>query len=177
MLASGWESVPGSLFGDDLNIPTETIPLEKTNIKERNSETRWTLHEYHFHILTSLLPALLRQPPERNIRVISLISPTYSTALPALEGKPTALVSPVQVAGAKSITALLLMRQFQRIFDTLSAAALKQVKEVPGADGEVKKKVEGVQSNIMVLRVVMPWTREEIVWGSEPTDRLWRRIL
>ena len=66
------------------------------------------------------------------------------------------------------------MKQFQLIFDTLSAAALKKVKEVPSTDGSVKKRKEdGVRSNIMVLRVVMPWTRGEVLRGALGVDASW----
>jgi hypothetical protein len=134
-------------------------------------EKHWTVHEYHFHILHSLLPSLLRQPPERNIRIISLVSPTISAALPTLLGKP-AKNDKAQIAGAKGITTLLFGRHFQLILDTLAAAALKKVKEVPTVEGDgvMKKKEEGVGSNIMDLNVIMPWTRDEILrglWGAQ----------
>ncbi|ORX35052.1 hypothetical protein BD324DRAFT_633748 [Kockovaella imperatae] len=169
VFASGWESVPSTIWSNDDELLDQSQGGKK--------ETRWTLHEYHFHILTSLLPSLIRQPPERNIRVISLISPAFAAALPALEGSKKPLESSIQIAGAKSITVLLLMKHFQLIFDTLSAAALKKVKEVPSSNGTLKKKQEGVRSNIMVLRVIMPWTREEFTWGSEPGDPFLKKLL
>ena len=167
ILGGGWE-VPS---------PSSAPPASALDEVDVKQEKKWTLHEYHFHFLTSLIPQLLRQPPERNIRIVSLVSPTYSSALPTLLGKPAKTNSTVQISGAKSITTMLLMQHVQLILDLLSAAALNQVKEVPDPDGVVKRRQQGVQSNVMSVSVIMPWAREEVVRGTLGVDQTWWKWL
>ena len=187
VLGSGW----GVGEPDFIDDPTDSAPTgfaptgsastrgtgDDTGVK---AEKRWTVHEYNFHILHSLLPALLRQPPERNIRIISLCSPTISAALPTLLGKQ-ARQDAAQIAGAKGITTLFFNVHFQLICDTLSAANLEKVKEVPvpdperGMESKMKKREEGVGSNIMNIGVVMPWTRDEVVRGWLDVQASWLR--
>jgi hypothetical protein len=136
------------------------------------SEKPWTTHQFHFHLLTSLLPYLLRAPAERNIRIISLIPPTWAAALPALQGKPTR-DSPVEFTARKGVTTLLLMKHFQLILDTLASAAYSQAKPIPDPnppEGSGKKRDERMNSNIMALSVVMPWARTEVVRGAMGAD-------
>ena len=177
MTGEGGRRIDAIILGGGWAVdePDFYTPYTPDDIK---AEKRWTVHEQNFHLLHSLLPALLRQPAERNIRIISLCSPTISTALPTLQGKP-AKNDAAQVAGAKGITTLLFNQHFQLVLDTLAAAALKKVKEVPNVDGEkvMKKKEEGVGSNILAIGVVMPWTRDEVVRGIVGVEGSWWRWL
>lgn len=170
VLGSGWEV-------DSTPIPKPTSNSSET-VDDSKKQRQWTIHEYHYHFVTSLIPALLRQPPERNIRLISLLSPTYSTALPTLQGKPPKVDSAMQISGAKSITTMLLNNHVQLILDILSAAALKKVKPVPNPVEEekgLKTREDGVQSNIMTIGVVMPWTRDEVIRPVLGVDDSWLR--
>jgi len=138
------------------------------------AEKRWSAHEHNFHLLHSLLPNILRQPTERNIRVVSLVSPTISTALPTLLGKPAKHGSRAQIAGAKGITTLLFFKHLQLVLDTLTAVKQKKVVEVPATDGEViKRRQEDSGSNVMAVGVVMPWTRDEVCRGLVGVDDSW----
>jgi hypothetical protein len=160
--------VLGSAWGVD-----EADVDVSTDVK---AEKKWSAHEYNFHLLHSLLPNLLRQPMERNIRIVSLVSPTISTALPTLLGKPAKQGSNAQIAGAKGITTLLFFKHLQLVLDTLTAVKQKKVVEVPAADGEViKRREEGTGSNVMAIGVVMPWTRDEVVRGLVGVDESWVR--
>lgn len=170
ILGAGWG------VGESDYLPASQQDGSVVDVKD---EKRWTVHEYHFHLLHSLLPSLLRQPPERNIRIISLVSPTISAALPTLLGKP-AKNDPAQIAGAKGITTLLFQRHFQLVLDTLAAAALKKVVTVPSAEGDeapIKKREEGVSSNVSAIGVIMPWTRDEVVRGVLGIDGTWWKWL
>ncbi len=109
----------------------------------------------------------------RNIRIVSLVPPTWSAALPALQGKEVK-GGPATYAARKGITTLLIMRHFQLILDTLASAAYGNKKDVPdpekldksGEADTVKKREGGLKSNVMAVSVIMPWARTEVVKGS-----------
>jgi len=83
----------------------------------------WTTHQSHLHLLTSLLPHLLRTP-ERDIRLITLISPGYAAALPSLQSLNSTIgpSSPLIQSGVRGLTSLLMMARFGLILDTLASA-------------------------------------------------------
>jgi len=152
VLASGWEVQPY------LTRPVDTA-----------EDPDWSVHQFHFHLITSLLPCLIRQPAERNIRIVNLVSPTWSAALPSLHGtKP--VDSLVQLSGRRSITTLYLMQHFQLILDTLASSTYGSSKPVPDPNGEVKQRDKNIQSNIMAISVIMSWARSEVIRGSMGAD-------
>jgi hypothetical protein len=113
---------------------------------------------------------LLRAPVDRNIRIISLVSPTWAAGIPSLQGKPTR-DSPVTISARKGVTTLLLTQHLQLILDPLASAQAGAVKPVPDPDApRIRKRDEGVKSNINALSVVMPWARSEIVRGAMGAD-------
>ncbi|MDN8980687.1 hypothetical protein Q0P29_14380, partial [Staphylococcus aureus] len=57
VLGGAWECLPP---------PEPYRPGLDENIK---AEEDWTPHQFHFHLITALIPSLLRAPPERNIRI------------------------------------------------------------------------------------------------------------
>lgn len=180
MTGEGGRRIDAMVLGAGWGVgEPDYLSTTQPGLRNVKDEKEWTVHEYHFHLIHSLLPALLRQPPERNIRIISLVSPTISAALPTLLGKP-AKNDAAQVTGAKGITTLLFNKHLQLVLDTLSAAQLKKVVSVPSAEGDesrIKKREEGVSSNISVIGVVMPWTRDEVVRGVVRADDTWVRWL
>ncbi|WVQ94190.1 hypothetical protein IAU59_001268 [Kwoniella sp. CBS 9459] len=164
--------------------------------KDQEHSTKWNTHQFQFHLLTALLPSLLRAPAERDIRIVNLISPTWSAALPSLEGKNTR-TDLVNLTGRRSINTLLLMKQFQLVLDTLEAVARGKVKPVPvpvpagpvdhslsdagpqsagksqqgnrggsTEDAKVKKRDKNVKSNVLAISVIMGWARQEVIKGS-----------
>ncbi|WWC90168.1 uncharacterized protein L201_005101 [Kwoniella dendrophila CBS 6074] len=186
ILGKGWEVNP-------LNM------LSSNNNDKNKGITKWKIEEFKFHFLTSLLPLLLRSPPERDIRIIQLISPTWSSALPSLSN----LTAPedqkkkkkkirkddlVNTTGRKNLNSLLLFKHFQLILDTLEAAQRGKIKPVPNPDntlssstttsGEtinLKSRDKDVKSNVKSISVIMPWARNEVLKGSlvsSPTSRL-----
>lgn len=122
---------------------------------------RWTAHQHHFHFITSLLPSLLKAPAERDIRIISLVSPAWPAAVPRLEKQlkdgpvgvdgdvdPTASASaskpkPTELAvgstaqgmleraGADGLTTFFMFQHFRLILDALASASYGQREVVP----------------------------------------------
>ena len=107
--------------GDDTKKSTSSI----------DQDPPWTTHQSHLHLLTSLLPHLLRTP-ERDIRIITLISPGYAAALPSLQSLNSTIgpSSPLIQSGVRGLTSLLMMARFGLILDTL-ASAMPGEKPVP----------------------------------------------
>ncbi|KAK4687466.1 hypothetical protein P7C73_g2660, partial [Tremellales sp. Uapishka_1] len=160
VLGEGWE--------------VDASPKAKFNVDDKTATTTWDVNQFHFHFITSLLPSLLKVPPERNIRIVSLVSPTWSSAVPSLHGKPLKARSIIQASGANALRTLLLMTHFQLILDTLASSIYSVKKPVPDPEeGKPlrKKRDEKIQSNIMGISVIMGWTRDEIArrlvisWG------------
>ncbi|KAK8844731.1 hypothetical protein IAR55_006581 [Kwoniella newhampshirensis] len=163
-----WASAPTNITGEggrriDAIVLGSGWEVRPYHIRQ---EGEWSTHQFHFHLLTSLLPHLLRSPAERSIRIISLISPTWSAALPSLTGAK-ARDDVVFHTGRRSLNTLLLMKHFQLILDTLASATFGKVTPVPGAEDEgvKKKRDKSLKSNIMSISVVMGWAREEVVRG------------
>jgi hypothetical protein len=124
----------------------------------------WTVLQHHFHLLTALLPSLLRAPAERSIRVVSLVTPAWAAGIPTLKGNETR-DTPLLSVALRGISTLLVMQHFQLVLDTLASAAYgKSAPEAPavgaGEEAVVKKREEGLKSNIMALSVIMPWTKD-----------------
>lgn len=159
----------------DINTPTASNPDDV----DRSQDPRWTTHQFHVHLLTSLLPHLLRIQAERNIRIINLVSPAWSSALPSLKGVQP-VRSALQDSGIRGLTTLLLMQHFQLILDTLAASTYLKATEVPDPNNPeevLKKRDKSLKSNIMALSVVMPWARGDVIRGTMGADESWLRWL
>ncbi|KLT42592.1 hypothetical protein CC85DRAFT_79516 [Cutaneotrichosporon oleaginosum] len=146
-------------------------------LQEGDGEKKWTVHQHHFHLVTSLLPSLLKAPAERDVRIVSLVSPAYSAAIPRLEKQladPSSTgkePGPLERAGADGLTTFFMNAHFRLILDALASASYSQrAAPDPSVPVPEMKKVE-VTSNIKALSVVMPWARDEVVrpilgiWG------------
>ncbi|WVN88518.1 uncharacterized protein L203_103729 [Cryptococcus depauperatus CBS 7841] len=169
-----WATAPTGTTGAEGRRIDAVVLGEGWNVlpMEAKTEGRWSTHEHQFHLLTSLLPYLLRAPAERNIRIVSLISPSWQAAIPSMQGvKPRQDI--VYNTGARSVTTILLMNHFQLIFDTLASASLGTIKPIPkpsptteSDEKEAKltrKRDKSIKSNIMAVNVIMPWTRFEAI--------------
>jgi hypothetical protein len=163
VLGGGWECTP-----------QPAVVQEETSDPAQDPE--WTSAQFNYHLVTALLPSLLHAPPERDIRIVQLVSPAWAAALPGvqagLEGRPAPAENGLAAAGAKrGITALLLQSHLRLVLDTLAAAAYSTPVAVPdpSSDKVTKKRDARLQSNILALSVVMPWARDEVVrplWAS-----------
>jgi hypothetical protein len=100
------------------------------------SNTTWTAEQAKFHFLNSMLPFLLKAPMERSIRLINVLGPFYSAAVPLLkstaeeQGLATAQLlqetepsSPIVKSGKASLRNMLLWRHLQKILDALASAS------------------------------------------------------
>ncbi|WVQ64345.1 uncharacterized protein L199_002507 [Kwoniella botswanensis] len=160
ILGKGWEVTPSSFV--------------------RSKDGEWGNDEFKFHFLTSLLPALLRSPAERDIRVVQLISPTWSAALPSLmditaedtQSKKRRGIRKddlVNSTGRRNLNSLLLFKHFQLILDALEAAQRGKIKPIPNPDKpeeNLKVRDKDVRSNVKAVSVIMPWARDEVLKGS-----------
>ena len=177
--------------GDSTSTGPDSTSQPQPRATAEPSEPPWTTHQYHLHLLTSLLPHLLRTP-ERNIRLITLISPGYAAALPSLQSLNSTITSasPLIQSGIRGLTSLLMMARFGLILDALASATPAE-KPVPSvavtkdkgegeeaeAEAEVKKEKKeiNVKSNTMALSVVMPWCRGDVIRGIWGADETWLR--
>lgn len=50
--------------------------------KQTPKQTQWTYEQFKFHLITALLPSLLKSPSDRSVRLISLVGPFYAAAIP-----------------------------------------------------------------------------------------------
>lgn len=162
----------------ECEAPSVTLAKERDALLSGNpsGQPDWTPAQYHYHLVHSLLPSLLKAPAERNIRIIELVSPAWSAAMPGikagLEGKlHTPETGAVAAAARRGVTTLLVQDHVRLILDTLASASFSTKKPVPDPEDEKKPKQrdEDVQSNIMALSVIMPWARDEVlkpIWGA-----------
>ena len=143
----------------------------------------WTPQQMHFHLITSLLPHLMKAPAERNIRIIELVSPGWSSALPGVEAtmkgkRPEPDEGVLADAGKRAIVSLLAQERLALVLNTLASAEYSKREVVPDPNApSTKKRDTSVQSNILALSVIMPWARDEVVhpiWGE---DSLFKFIL
>ncbi|KAL7420205.1 hypothetical protein Q5752_005171 [Cryptotrichosporon argae] len=138
------------------------------------AERPWTPEQFHVHLVTSLLPALLRAPPERSIRIISLLNRAFAAAVPELTGHARPTGTPLGLAARRAVTAALVVAQLRLVLDTLAAATYGKKEVVPDPiAGHVRKRDTSVQSNIVSLGVVMPWARHEVVAALIPSTLLY----
>lgn len=90
-----------------------------------------------FFFTTLLLPVLLTAPSDRDIRVINLVNPFYSAAIPQFDPsqptqQPDASTSIWREEGRRSLRSILFIRHLQRVLDALPAGA----KTVPVVSGD-----------------------------------------
>lgn len=100
-----------------------------------NTTSTWTAEQAKFHFMNSMLPFLLKAPMERSIRLINVLGPFYSAAVPLLkstaeeQGAATEQLlqaaeprSPIVQSGKASLRNMLLWRHLQKILDALASA-------------------------------------------------------
>ncbi|WVF66581.1 hypothetical protein IAT40_001321 [Kwoniella sp. CBS 6097] len=207
VLGQGWEVELDPKILQQVSVPVQVQDdTQKQEQKQQeDNRTGWNTHQFQFHLLTAVLPSLLRAPAERDIRIVNLISPTWSAALPSLEGKDSR-TDLVNITGRRSINTLLLMKHFQLVLDTLEAVAKGKVKPVPvpavnpsttepqaddhqkgsktsgtgtgtgTEDAKVKKRDKNVKSNVLAISVIMGWARQEVIKGSLVTSAVSRLL-
>ncbi len=81
-----------------------------------------------FFLTTLLLPVLLTAPSDRDVRIINLVNPFYSAAIPQFDPseptqQPDASTSIWREEGRRSLRSILFTRHLQRVLDALPAGA------------------------------------------------------
>lgn len=126
---------------------------ERSTATMPSATPTWTAEQAKFHFLNSMLPFLLKAPMERSIRLINVLGPFYSAAVPLLkstaeeQGAATAQLlqateprSPIVQSGKASLRNMLLWRHLQKILNALASAthneAVKQA-AIPVPDREL----------------------------------------
>lgn len=122
---------------------------DKSKGKQRRCDAIYQLHVLaRFHLVNSLLSSLLVLPPDREIRIISVLSPFYSaglnhfdiltTSTPSKGAKPTikslSESSYSALIGAASLRWHALTSELQRRLDLLAEADPRPRTKLPGID-------------------------------------------
>lgn len=125
-----------------------------------------------FFFTTVLLPILLTAPSDREIRIINLVNPFYSAAVPRFDPsqpteRPNAGTSIWREEGRRSLRSILFMRHLQRVLDALPAGA----KTVPVVSGNqaTTPSLKNV-SNIVAVTVSPGISRADTIapfWGAD----------
>ncbi len=151
----GWEvERPLSMFAQGSTTSSSTPEHKKHKINFADfSSVSWTSEQCQFHFITAILPCLLKQPMERSIRLINLVSPFYSAAIPFLptlnsaSTTPTILKtnpseSPVVASGKSSLRSILLFSHLQRVLDALASVEQVKIGAVPVPNEEAAAATE-----------------------------------
>ncbi|WWC67282.1 uncharacterized protein I206_101190 [Kwoniella pini CBS 10737] len=182
MVGEGGRRVDCIIFGKGWEVDKSNFLSNLTKNEKEEEIINWDNNQFKFHFLNSFLPLLLKSPLERDIRIIQLISPTWSSALPALasslnnltkeEGEKTKKIRKLDLingTGKKNLESLLCFKHFQIILDTLEAIQRGKVKPIPNPEKpeeNLKVRDTNVKSNIKSISVIMPWARDEVLKGS-----------
>lgn len=96
-----------------------------------------------FHLVNALLPSLLLMPPNRDVRIVSVVSPWYAAGLAEfdtvaqpIQGTQARVFQPWTLLGAASLRWIVLASELQRRLDLLSEADTRPRTKLPGLDVE-----------------------------------------
>lgn len=142
----GWEvKRPLSFFADGSKVRKESKASMKQST-DSNTST-WTSEQSQFHFITAILPCLLKQPMERSIRLINVVSPFYSAAIPSLPTvnsmpltttilKTTPTESPILSSGKSSLRSILFFSHLQQVLNALASVEQAKIGAVPVPNAE-----------------------------------------
>lgn len=175
-----WEvKRPWAPFAFGLDIYAQT----GSDTAQGRSSSSWSTEEARYHLLTALLPFLLKSPPDRSVRLVSLVSPFYAAAMaaerslaeqrkrddaPEAQGPIDAATlpvsaddqsakitaSPVLESGRRGLRTALLWLHLQKVLDAVATATAHAQGLQAGAAPKVDDAgVAKVSENIEQLRV------------------------
>lgn len=115
-------------------------------------------YTYHvlgpFHLLSTLLPSLQRQPPSRDVRIVSAISPWYAAGLGRFgtiqQPYTKPIFEPWTFLGASAMHELILAREWQRKLDAMAASDARPPTKLPGIDDQVPRLPRSHISSVLV---------------------------
>ncbi|TFY55135.1 hypothetical protein EVJ58_g8437 [Rhodofomes roseus] len=144
---------------------------------EAYAQTREVASLATFLIMTLLLPALLVEPAERDIRIVSLVNPFYAAAAPVFAAQLAAASSeapassPILLSeGQRALRTAILTRHLQRVLDSLP----NQSPEVQGPKGQQSSqgaKITPQPSNILTVSACPGISRKDTISPLLGADR------
>lgn len=94
-----------------------------------------------FHLVNTLLPSLLLMPPNRDVRIVSVVSPWYAAGLAQfdkidepLRGPQPRVYQPWTYLGAATLHWIVLASELQRRVNLLAEADTRSRSKLPGID-------------------------------------------
>ncbi|PKI84507.1 hypothetical protein MVES_001724 [Malassezia vespertilionis] len=104
-----------------------------------------------FHLINSMLPSLLLMPPNRDVRIVSMISPWYAAGLPELdavvqpigESNTRPVYQPWTYWGSNTLHWIVLAKELQRRVNLLAEADTRPRTKLPGLEVEDTITVQG----------------------------------
>lgn len=108
---------------------------------------------------TLLLPTLLVAPPERDIRIITLVNPFYAAAIPHFPQPPLNENSQLLREGYRALKTTILTRHLQRVFDALPQAPAPNPDTATAAAASTKAQ----KSNIVAVSVSPGFSRPDVI--------------
>ena len=131
--ADGWK-LDAALSGFKTSDRADQGGYE-TGDDDEDPVAEWTVQESRFHLLTAMLPLIIKAPMERSIRLVNLVSPFYAAAIPTLEDTPRPKTSRARSAilqtGVDSWKDILLWKHLQKILDALASTVHPHITGVP----------------------------------------------
>ena len=125
---------------------------------EQNAQAREMASLATFLMITLLLPALLVEPAERDIRIVGVVNPFYAAAAPGFMQQLTAAPvgaatsSPVLLSeGQRALRTTILMRHLQRVLDSLPNESPDAQKGKKSSSEKPTEKATPQPSNILTV--------------------------
>lgn len=123
-----------------------------------------------FHLVNVLLPSLLLLPPNRDIRIVTLLSPWYAAGAAFLSEKDNfkklidgrksgSTKSPWTNDGSNSIVWLALSRELQRRIQLMTDADQRPRTKLPGIDDEGNVTGKATPTNVNLINVCSGFER------------------
>lgn len=137
---------------------------------EQDAQARETASLATFLLITLLLPALLVEPAERDIRIVSVVNPFYAAAAPGFIKQLTAASpeaatsSPVLLSeGQRALRTAILTRHLQRVLDSLPNQSPDVQKGKKGSDQKATEKPAPQPSNILTVSACPGISRKDTI--------------
>ncbi|PWN37216.1 uncharacterized protein FA14DRAFT_170094 [Meira miltonrushii] len=123
-----------------------------------------------FHLVNVLLPSLLLLPPNRDIRIVTLLSPWYAAGAASLSEehninqiidgiKNGKMTSPWTYDGSLSVIWLALSRELQRRIQLMTDADQRPRTKLPGIDDEGNVTGKATPTNVNLINVCAGFER------------------
>lgn len=137
---------------------------------EQDAQARETASLATFLMVTLLLPALLVEPAERDIRIVSVVNPFYAAAAPGFVKQLTAASSEAQTSapvllseGQRALRTAILTRHLQRVLDSLPNQSPDAQKGKAGSDQQTTEKAAPQPSNILTVSACPGISRKDTI--------------